>query len=134
MIGWCPLGPLKAPNQNEQQWSREWKRAKWCSCFKWCYRAFPLYALKVVNSVPCWRWFGYTLTHSSVVSLLSPSHPSRTVMKTLGQIIDNSLSITTCNLLMHCNSGSTLRPQKLARQVCKESAQWDLTTKCNFCR
>ncbi len=31
--------------------------------------------LKVVSSIPCCRWFGYTLTHSLVVSLLSPNHP-----------------------------------------------------------
>jgi hypothetical protein len=66
-----PFGPLKTPNQNERWWSYEWKKARWCSYFRWCHIALPLYALKVVSLIPCWRWFGYTLTHSSVVSLLS---------------------------------------------------------------
>ncbi len=73
---WAPLGPLRVPNQSEQRWNREWKITKWCSYFRWCHKALPLYALKVVSLVPYWRWFGYTFTHSLVVSLLSPSHPS----------------------------------------------------------
>jgi hypothetical protein len=70
----APPSPLRTPNQSEGQWSRKWKKVRWCAYFKWCHRAFPLYVLKVVSSVPYWRWFGYTLTHSSMVNLLSPNH------------------------------------------------------------
>jgi hypothetical protein len=74
VIGWSPPGPLRAPSQSKWRWSCEWTRARWCYCYRWCHKALPLYVLKVVSSVPCWRWFGYTFTHSSVLSLLSPSH------------------------------------------------------------
>jgi len=47
-----PSGPLKAPSQSEGRWSREWKRAKWCSYLRWCHKAFPFCVLKVVSLVP----------------------------------------------------------------------------------
>jgi hypothetical protein len=48
------------------------------------------------------------------------------------QLTVYSLSTATWNFWMHCSSGSVLRPWKLARRACSESAQRDLTTKCSF--
>lgn len=68
-----PPNPLRAPSQSEEQWSREGERARWCSYFRWCHIALPLFVLKVVSLIPYWRWFDYTFTHSLVMG--SPHGP-----------------------------------------------------------
>ncbi len=65
---------LESPQPKWTAMKHEWKKVRWCFCFRWCHIALPFYALKVVSSAPCWKWFGYTLTDSSGVIFDNVDH------------------------------------------------------------
>jgi hypothetical protein len=46
-----PPWSLESPSQSERRWNHEWKRAKWCFCFRWCHKALTFYALEAFSQL-----------------------------------------------------------------------------------